>query len=86
MAIELSSDIKQALVYAIKQYFLDEREEELGDLQSMFLLEFIMSEIGPYIYNRAIRDVQEHLHGSIANLDVTLYAPEGARRGRSRDA
>ncbi|MBN2840021.1 MAG: DUF2164 domain-containing protein [Coriobacteriia bacterium] len=77
MAIALPDETKKALIDAIKHYFLEERDEEIGNLQASFLLDFVIKEIGPAIYNQAIRDAQARLQHAVAELDVTLYEPEG---------
>ena len=76
MAIALPDETKKALIDAIKHYFLEERDEEIGNLQASFLLDFVIKEIGPAIYNQAIRDAQARLQHTVAELDVTLYEPE----------
>lgn len=76
MAIELRDEQKQEIVAAIKRYFLDERDEEIGDLGASFLLEFVLKEIGPSIYNQAIRDAQAALQRTVGDLDLTLHEPE----------
>ena len=40
----------------IKSYFNSEREEVISDLAATLLLDFIMKNIGPFIYNQAIKD------------------------------
>lgn len=83
MAIDVPDATKKELLAAIKRYFLEERDVEIGDLQASFLLDFVLKEIGPSIYNQAIKDAQASLHGAVADLDLTLYEPEpGARRRR----
>lgn len=76
MAIELSSETKQALVDEIKHFFRTERDEEIGDLQAGFLLDFVLETVGPSVYNQAVRDAQAKLQTAVAELDVTLYRPE----------
>jgi uncharacterized protein (DUF2164 family) len=84
MAITLPDETRKTLIDAIKWYFVEEREEEIGDLQATFLLDFVIKEIGPSIYNQAIRDAQASLQGAVVDLDVNLSEPEfgytGARR------
>ena len=76
MAIVLPGEHEKRLVHAIKQYFMEERGEEIGDLQASFFLEFVLKEIGPSIYNQAIKDAQTTLYRTVADLDVTLHEPE----------
>lgn len=54
--IELAKDIRKMLVEDLKHYFLTEREERIGDLPAGLLLDFILDNIGPHIYNQAIND------------------------------
>ncbi len=42
---ELSKEKKEQLILSIKQYYLKERGEELGNLEAGFILDFIMKEI-----------------------------------------
>ena len=47
---------REILIDSIIKYFLHERDEEIGRLAAELLLDFICSSIGPYFYNRGIRD------------------------------
>lgn len=76
MAIVLPDETRTELIAALKRYFADERDEEIGDLQASFLLDFVLKEVGPSIYNHAINDAQASLHGAVADLDLTLHEPE----------
>lgn len=76
MAITLPDETRTELVAALKWYFSDERDEDLGDLQASFMLDFVLKEIGPSIYNQAINDAQAVLSRAVADLDLTLYEPE----------
>ena len=76
MSIVLPDETEKELVQAIKGYFLDERNEEISDLQASFLLAFVLKEVGPSIYNQALRDAQASLHAAVADLDLTLHEPE----------
>ena len=64
------------MVASIRRYFVEEREEEIGDLKASFFLDYVLKEIGPSIYNQAVVDVQAVLRDRIAELDVTLTEPE----------
>lgn len=76
MAIELPVPTRQALIDALKGYFRDERDEEIGDLGAGFLLDFVLETVGPSVYNQAIRDAQARLHTVVGELDLTLHEPE----------
>lgn len=50
--IKLNQEIKKNMINKIKSYFLNEREEELGDLAAGLILEFIIDELGMEFYNQ----------------------------------
>ncbi|QUI23950.1 DUF2164 domain-containing protein [Vallitalea pronyensis] len=54
--IELSKEKQDVIKGLIKEFFLEERDEEIGDLAAILLMEFILQEVGPVIYNQAIGD------------------------------
>ena len=64
-----SSPLRWYSLHAIKQYFLEHRNEEIGDLQAGFLLEFCLKEIGPAIYNKGVQDAQTHMGRVVEDLD-----------------
>lgn len=56
MKIELSQERKNEAITKIKNYFLNERDEEIGDLSASLLLDFFVNELGPSIYNQGLYD------------------------------
>lgn len=76
MAIEFSPDVRKHLIGSIKQYFTEKLEQDIGDLKSSLLLDFILKEIGPVIYNGAIADAQTRMQEMVSELDGTCHKPE----------
>lgn len=54
--IKLPKEKEAIIMGLIKEYFDEERDEEIGDLAAMLLMEFILEKIGPEIYNEAVND------------------------------
>ncbi len=54
--IKLSREKRAELVAAIRRYFLNERNEEMGDLAAALLLDFIVKELAPAFYNQGVSD------------------------------
>lgn len=73
--IELPAQARADAIASLKRYF-DEHLEPLGDLPAGLLLNYILEEIGPAIYNRAIADAQARLTQRVADLDGELYLDE----------
>jgi uncharacterized protein (DUF2164 family) len=76
MAITVSDDAGAKMVASLKRYFKEQREEEFGDLQAKLLLDFVLKEIAPSIYNAAIADAQIYFRDRVADLDGACFEPE----------
>jgi uncharacterized protein (DUF2164 family) len=83
LPVTLSNDVTQKVLASLRRYFAEQRDEELGDLQSQLLLEFILKEIGPSIYNAAIGDAQVYLAERVADLEGACAVPEFAYWART---
>lgn len=82
-SIELSDVLKKDAVEGIKQFFLQQRDEELSDFQATAVLEFILADIGPYIYNQALEDAHTLMGNQIEELYGLQKYPHSAA-GRSK--
>jgi uncharacterized protein (DUF2164 family) len=76
MKIELTEDARKRSVASLRQYFAAEMEDEIGDLKAGLLLDFILQEIGPSIYNGAISDAQTYMRDRVADLEAVCSAQE----------
>lgn len=76
MAITLDLETEKRLLESIKRYFREELDENIGDLKALLFLNFTKQEIGPSIYNQAIKDAQAYFQDRVADLDGTCYEPE----------
>lgn len=76
MSIELPKDVHQQAVASIQRYFRENMEEPIGNLEAGILLDFFVEEIGPSIYNKAIRDAQQRLTVQVGELDIEIHEDE----------
>lgn len=51
-------------------------EEKLGNLAADTLLDFLLEELGPIVYNKAIADVQERLQARVMEVDMEIHEDE----------
>ncbi|MGE5606992.1 MAG: DUF2164 family protein [Bacteroidota bacterium] len=49
--LKLRKDQKEQMVSLVKEYFLKERDEEIGDLAATIFLDFIIEKMAPVFYN-----------------------------------
>ncbi|SET59660.1 Uncharacterized conserved protein, DUF2164 family [Oceanobacillus limi] len=58
---ELTKQQKEEMIEQIQHYFQTERNEELGNLAAMLLLEFFMEKLAPVFYNQGVEDSHTYL-------------------------
>lgn len=57
--IKLTDPIREQIIYDLQTFFQEEREEHLGNIGAELLLQFILKEVGPMIYNQALIDAHD---------------------------
>lgn len=73
MTIKLNADQRKGLIAEVKKYFLDEHDEDYGDLRAGFVLDFFVEHLGPVVYNQAITDAVTSLQSKIVDLEGELF-------------
>jgi len=88
MTIELSDDAQKQLRASVRRYFAECLDQDIGDLKADLLLDYVVREIGPTIYNQAIADAQAYFQARVADLEGVCYQkefaywpPAGGRKG-----
>lgn len=76
MTIELSKEDRAQAIASIERYFREHMEAPIGNVTAGALLAFVVQEIGPSIYNKAVADVQERLQARVAELDFEVHEAE----------
>jgi len=74
--IELDKQVRQQAIASIERYFRENMDEPIGNVAASGLLGFFVEEIGPALYNQAVRDVQERLQARVAELDIEVHEEE----------
>ena len=74
--LKLDKKARAAIVTSLKRYAEEELELTVGDLQADLLLDYILEEIGPSIYNQAIQDARAFFFDKLEDLEATCYIPE----------
>jgi uncharacterized protein (DUF2164 family) len=66
--IKVTQEKRDEMISAIKNYFLKEREEEIGDLRAGLMLDFILEELAPEFYNQGISDSYTYMKDMTEDL------------------
>jgi uncharacterized protein (DUF2164 family) len=74
--IEFNKDEKAHMVRKLKLYFTEELEQEIGQFDAEFLLDFLSEELGVYYYNRGLNDARIILESKFSDMEDALYEIE----------
>ena len=88
MPIEIPKRSRPDLVASIQGYLAEHFDLEVGTIAAEAFLDYALAEIGPAVYNKAVRDAQARLTSVVSDLDLDLSVQElgyslrrdGARR------
>ena len=74
--IVLPDPARKQAIAALRQYFAANLDEEIGELKAALLLDFILSELGPSVYNQAIADARRFFEERTADLAAICFHDE----------
>jgi uncharacterized protein (DUF2164 family) len=60
--INLTAEQKAEMINDLQQYFINERDEELGHLAATIMLDFILAKLGPAMYNQGVYDAYKYIN------------------------
>ncbi|HBX22233.1 MAG TPA: DUF2164 domain-containing protein [Desulfotomaculum sp.] len=66
--IQISKEKRDYMISEIKTYFSKERNEDLGDLASMIILDFFIEKLAPEFYNQGVYDSQKYMMDRVEDL------------------
>lgn len=76
MVFKMSREQKAAIAEKVQAYFEEERSESIGQLAAEQLIDFMIGELGPPLYNQAIADARAMIAEKMAQIDDELYTLE----------
>jgi len=76
MRIRLSEERRADLLARVQAYLREQFDEEVGELKAGLLLDFFVKELGPPVYNQAIRDAHDFVAEKLVDLEGEFYEPE----------
>ena len=66
--IKITREKRDEMITALKNYFLNERNEEIGDLCAGLMLDFIREELASEFYNQGVSDSYTFMQDTIEDL------------------
>ena len=74
--IEFSKDEKKILVDKFKEYFESELNQDLGQFDAEFLIDFVSEKLGGYYYNRGLHDAQTAIRAKLDDIESEIDSLE----------
>ncbi|WP_394495927.1 DUF2164 domain-containing protein [Shewanella sp. ENK2] len=74
--IELTAEQREVMVNKLQRYFEDELDQDLGQFEAEFLLDFLGKNIGAYFYNQGLHDARTIFEARIETIDEDIYGIE----------
>lgn len=71
--IELSREARQAATAGLQKVLGEELDVEIGALQAGMVLDRLILDLGPLIYNRALTDARAVIAAKAEDMDEALY-------------
>ena len=71
--IELSREARQAAAAGLRKVLMEELEVEVGTLQAEMVLDRLVLDLGPVLYNRALSDARAVIAAKAVDMDEALY-------------
>ena len=71
--IELSREARQAAVAGLRKVLADDLDVEIGALQAEMVLDRLILDLGPILYNRALTDARAVIAAKAEDMDEALY-------------
>lgn len=65
---KLSNEKRSEMIALIKEYFLKERDEELGDLSAILILDFFVEKLASEFYNLGVYDSYKYTMDKVEDL------------------
>ncbi|WP_413701722.1 DUF2164 domain-containing protein [Psychromonas sp. KJ10-10] len=75
-SIEFSIEQKSRIVSEIQRYFERELEQEIGDFDAEFLLDFFSEKVGSAYYNQGLNDARQLLDEKLDTITESFYELE----------
>nr|WP_320160499.1 DUF2164 domain-containing protein [uncultured Methanoregula sp.] len=66
--VRVTKERRDEMISEIKNYFLKERDEEIGDLAAGLIFDFIQERLAPEFYNLGVGDSHKYMGDAVEDL------------------
>ncbi len=73
----LSDERREALAAHLGRLFSEQFDEDLSGFRAEAIIDLMLKELGPVVYNQAVEDVRAHLQGKLDDLSGEVWVDGG---------
>ena len=74
--IKIEKAKREKLVKEIQAYFIDNYEDEIGELKAELLIDFLVDKVGNEVYNQALADAKYWFKKKLDDLESDFFTLE----------
>lgn len=74
--IEFSREEKEMMIRKVKIYFREELDQDIGNFDAEFLIDFFAEEMGGFFYNRGLYDAETMISEKVSEISDLLLQLE----------
>jgi uncharacterized protein (DUF2164 family) len=76
VAIELDEARRTHIISRLQTFYLKDFDEELSAFRAEQLLDFMLTRLGPQIYNQGVEDARAFFQRKLDDLDAEIHERE----------
>ena len=81
MRIKLSDERRSVAVESLRSFYRSEFDENVSEFRAGCILDFVLTKLGPPLYNQAVADARAYMVEKLEDIDGELYEPEDLAGG-----
>ncbi|MDO9475807.1 MAG: DUF2164 domain-containing protein [Pseudohongiella sp.] len=74
--IEFSKKEKEIMIQKVKTYFREELNQDIGNFDAEFLIDFFAEQMGGFFYNRGLYDAETMISEKVSEISDLLLQLE----------
>lgn len=75
--LTLSDDRREALAGHLQRLFAEAFDEDLSGFRAEAIIELMLKQLGPAVYNQAVEDVRAHFQDKLDDLSGEVWVDGG---------
>lgn len=76
MPLELDEDRRRRMVARVRGFFLESFDEEISEFRAEQLLDFLLTDLAPQVYNQAVQDARAYMQTRLDDFDGEVCLPD----------